>query len=95
MTGERDELNLKLQDALSRASTLPTRSANIEDDDLVEIIGVGPVYATKLGAAGFRKYADVANSTAEALADAVMAPAWRTPNFEEWITHAKQLAGMV
>lgn len=92
--GERDDLSLKLQDALTQTPTSPTRSDNVEVDDLLAITGIGPVYAAKLRTAGYRKFVDVAQATVEALADAIQAPAWRTPSYEEWITHAKQLAGI-
>lgn len=92
--GERDDLSLKLHDALTQAPAPATRSDSTEVDDLLLITGVGPVYAARLRAAGYRRFADIAQATAEALADVIKAPAWRTPNYEEWITHARQLAGM-
>jgi len=92
--GERDDLTLKLHDALTQTATPATRSDNTEVDDLLAITGVGPVYAARLRAAGYSRFVDVAQTTAEALADVIKAPAWRTPNYEEWIAHARQLAGI-
>jgi len=56
-------------------------------DDLSVINGIGPVYAERLNAAGYRTFADVAMADAETLR--TVTKATRMANPDEWIAEAK------
>ncbi len=60
------------------------------DQDLTVISGIGPVYRARLGAAGIRRFEDLAGSSAAAVAEATGVGETRA---EEWIAQARDLAG--
>ncbi len=61
-------------------------------DDLTRIEGVGPAYATRLRASGITTFAQLAGSDEETLTIVVAAPAWRRPNYGDWIAQARLAA---
>jgi polyhydroxyalkanoate synthase len=56
-------------------------------DDLTEIVGVGPVYAKRLAAAGITSFAELAAADVAATAQAVNTAAERVA---EWVDQARQ-----
>ena len=71
---------------------LPTSAARIEADDLTQVKGIGPKYATALNAAGITTYAALAHTPADRLKEIVDAPAWRQVDYQAWIVDAHALA---
>jgi hypothetical protein len=72
------------------------RASEQPQDDLTRISGVGPVVAGRLAAAGIRTFEDVASSTPEELAAALVAvPACSTDRIgaRDWIGQARRLGG--
>ena len=61
-------------------------------DDLTRLEGIGPAYATRLRAAGITTYAQLAVTDEGTLAEIIGAPAWRRPNYDEWIAQARLAA---
>ncbi|MFL7840515.1 MAG: helix-hairpin-helix domain-containing protein [Candidatus Promineifilaceae bacterium] len=61
-------------------------------DDLTLLEGVGPTYATRLRASGITTFEQLAGSNEETLAMIIAAPAWRRPNFADWIAQARLAA---
>ncbi len=58
-------------------------------DDLTQIVGIGPSYATRLRAAGIINFGQLAASDAATLNDIIGAPAWRRLDYASWIAQAK------
>jgi predicted flap endonuclease-1-like 5' DNA nuclease len=58
-------------------------------DDLTEIVGIGPVYASRLNAAGIHSFAQLARQTPERLHE-ILGPRSALANAEEWISQAKE-----
>ncbi len=66
----------------------------VRADDLTAIPGIGPGMQGRLNQAGIHTYAQLAGSTLEALRQAIGGDvASRRANVEEWIEHARELAG--
>ena len=61
-------------------------------DDLTQIAGIGPSYATRLRAAGIINFGQLAASDAATLDEIIGAPTWRRLDYAGWIAQAK-LAG--
>ncbi len=61
-------------------------------DDLTRVTGIGPVFAGRLAEQGITTFAALAQTSEDALADVVQAPAWRQPDFTAWIAQARRLA---
>lgn len=59
--------------------------------ELLQIVGIGPAFASRLAAAGVTSLDDLARSTPEQLVAAVEAPDWRRPNYQGWIEQAQAL----
>lgn len=57
--------------------------------EVTEIAGIGPVYATRLGAAGINTVSELARADAEAVAEAAQVPRSRA---ETWIASASEKA---
>lgn len=62
-------------------------------DDLEQILGIGPVYAQRLNAAGIYTYADLAKQTPDHLREITGISLKRTAEAAEWIGDARRLAG--
>lgn len=62
-------------------------------DDLTRIVGIGPAYASQLQAAGIDSFALLAATTSDQLADLLVIPDWRRPDFENWREQAAVLVG--
>ena len=60
-------------------------------DDFEPFKGIGPVFERRLYDAGICTYQALADATVEQLAAICKAPAWRTPDYANWITQAKEL----
>ncbi len=58
-------------------------------DDLTELDGIGPAYATRLQDAGIDSFAALAASDAATLGAIIQAPAWRQPDYGAWIAQAQ------
>lgn len=69
------------------ASVLPDQV-----DDLTEIVGIGPVYASRLNAAGIHSFAQLARQSPERVYE-ILGPRSALANAEEWISQAKAMAG--
>lgn len=54
------------------------------------VSGIGPVYATRLGAAGINSLTDLAGSDVDAVTEAAQVPASRA---SDWIADAQRLSG--
>lgn len=63
-----------------------------KQDDLQQIAGIGPSYATRLQEAGITSYAQLAELTPNELRDRIGLDYWRA-NVELWIKQARDLAG--
>lgn len=61
-------------------------------DDLTRLEGIGPTYAARLSEHGIVSFAQLAGSGEDALAAIIQAPAWRQPNFADWIAQARLAA---
>lgn len=61
-------------------------------DDLEQILGIGPVYAQRLNAAGIYTYADLAHQTPDRLREITGISLKRTAEAAEWIGDARRLA---
>lgn len=59
------------------------------DDDLTEVVGIGPVFAERLRAAGVQSFEELANTAAARLAEITGVPESRV---EAWIAQAGALA---
>jgi predicted flap endonuclease-1-like 5' DNA nuclease len=57
-------------------------------DDLTEISGIGPVYASRLNAAGIHSFAQLGRQTPERLHE-ILGPRSAMANAEEWIRQAQ------
>lgn len=61
-------------------------------DDLTELEGIGPVYASKLHEGGIVSFADLAAADEVRLSEIIDAPAWRRIQYGDWIAQAKLAA---
>lgn len=59
------------------------------EDDLTRLEGIGPAYAARLREHGIASFARLAESREDALAAIIQVPAWRQPNFADWIAQAR------
>ena len=62
-------------------------------DDLTQIAGIGPSYATRLRAAGIINFGQLAASDETTLDEIIGAPAWRRLDVANWIAQAKLASG--
>ncbi|HSN74654.1 MAG TPA: helix-hairpin-helix domain-containing protein [Anaerolineae bacterium] len=62
------------------------------EDDLTRLEGIGPTYAARLRQHGIATFARLAETGEAALAEIIQAPAWRRPNFADWIAQAQMAA---
>jgi predicted flap endonuclease-1-like 5' DNA nuclease len=62
------------------------------EDDLTRLEGIGPTYAARLRQHGVATFARLADTGEAALAEIIQAPAWRRPNFADWIAQAQMAA---
>lgn len=62
------------------------------EDDLTRLEGIGPTYAARLCEHGIATFARLAETDEATLAELVQAPAWRRPNFADWIAQARLAA---
>ncbi len=60
-------------------------------DDFEPLTEIGPTYEGRLYDAGICTYQALANATVEQLAEICKAPAWRMPDYANWIAQAKEL----
>ena len=68
------------------APAAPARADQV-DDDLTSVKGIGPVYRTRLNAAGITTFSDLAGAKAAAIAEKVDVPEARVA---DWIAQAAQ-----
>ena len=61
-------------------------------DDLTQLEGIGPVYASKLNEQGITTFAELAAAEETTLAGIIAAPAWRRVNYGDWIEQARLAA---
>ena len=59
-------------------------------DDLTEIVGIGPVYASRLNAAGIHSFAQLARQSPERLHE-ILGPRAALANADEWISQAQEM----
>ena len=60
-------------------------------DDFEPLQGIGAVYEGRLYDAGICTYQALADATVEQLTEICKAPAWRMPDYANWIAQAKEL----
>jgi predicted flap endonuclease-1-like 5' DNA nuclease len=78
---------------IAEAAALAARPRQVQvGDDLTRLEGIGPTYARRLRAASITTFAQLAAADEGALAEIVGAPAWRQPNFGDWIAQARLAA---
>ena len=83
-----------LKGSQDAAAEVPAERAIIVADDLQNITGIGPVFASRLNEAGIWTFADLASKDPEEVREIVSSG--RVENMiepEEWIAEARQLAG--
>lgn len=61
----------------------------VEGDDLTEVSGIGPVFATRLRDAGISTFAQLAEADPQQISEAAQVAASRA---EDWIGQAKRLS---
>lgn len=77
----------------SRQATALIGTRNVATgDDLTELEGIGPVYASKLRESGIVSFADLAAANEVDLGQIIDAPAWRRIQYGDWISQAKLAA---
>ncbi|MDQ1301610.1 MAG: hypothetical protein QG637_1532, partial [Chloroflexota bacterium] len=59
-------------------------------DDFEPLQGIGPTFEGRLYDAGICTYQALADATVEQLAEICKAPAWRMPDYANWIAQAKE-----
>lgn len=57
---------------------------------LIDIVGIGPVFAKRLEAANIRSFADLASTTPDQLRSIVKAEDWQKIEPERWISEATE-----
>jgi predicted flap endonuclease-1-like 5' DNA nuclease len=62
------------------------------EDDFTLIEGIGPVYRERLARNGIATFVALSSTDPGRLDEVIGAPAWRRPNFEEWIEQARLAA---
>jgi predicted flap endonuclease-1-like 5' DNA nuclease len=78
---------------IAEAAALAARPRQVQvGDDLTRLEGIGPTYARRLRAAGITTFAQLAAADEATLSEIIGAPAWRQPNFGDWITQAQLAA---
>lgn len=75
----------------SPAQMEPAAQNTLEDDDLQQISGIGPVYARRLEEAGITRYAQLAALTAQEVRERIQLEDWRG-GIDSWIAQARALA---
>lgn len=76
----------------AQATALGATRAARAGDDLTELEGIGPVYASKLRERGIVTFADLAATDEATLAEIIAAPTWRRINYGDWIAQARLAA---
>ncbi len=64
----------------------------VQDDDLTQIVGIGPTYGGRLRAAGITTFAQLAEMDEAALGELIAAPDWRKVDYGDWIAQARRAA---
>ena len=62
-------------------------------DNLEQISGIGPVYATRLHDAGVRTFAALAATAPERLREIVGLQSWHSADPQHWVEQARELGG--
>lgn len=60
---------------------------------LIDIVGIGPVFAKRLEAANIKSFADLASSSADHVRSIVKAEDWQKIEPERWIQEAAERVG--
>ena len=74
-----------------KAAAKPASAPAAGPDPLTEIVGIGPVYAKRLQAAGIHTFAELAAATPAQLAE-IIGPRAQPASLKGWIAAAKKLA---
>jgi predicted flap endonuclease-1-like 5' DNA nuclease len=78
------------------AANQPERAHAVgQRDPLVDILGIGPVYAQRLIAAGITSFAQVADLSEAQLQAIIQPEPWQKIDFTAWIAEARQRAQQV
>ena len=80
------------QSAAAEATAAPAPTEPQQDDDLTRVNGIGPVFQSRLRAAGIHTYAQLAAADPDTLRGVVAAADWQKFEPERWIEEAAQLA---
>ena len=78
--------------AETAAPPVPVAPDPVQYDDLTRINGVGPVFQSRLRAAGIHTYAQLAAADSDTVRAAAAAADWQKIEPEGWIEEAAQLA---
>ncbi|MEZ4769640.1 MAG: hypothetical protein R2844_14570 [Caldilineales bacterium] len=78
--------------AETAAPPAPAAPDPVQNDDLTRITGIGPVFQSRLRAAGIHTYAQLAATDPEAVRAAAAAADWQKIEPESWIEEAAHLA---
>jgi predicted flap endonuclease-1-like 5' DNA nuclease len=95
----REAIQMRQQLAASVQSRQPAEPIPLKPepdarpDDLTQIRGIGPVFARRLRQAGITSFAQLANTSADALREIVAAEDWQKIEPVRWAQEAAGLAG--
>lgn len=92
MSAARQSAATEVAVATPAAEPAPAPAPPVQNDDLTRINGIGPVFQSRLRAAGLHSYAQLAASDAGTVRAAVAAADWQKIEPERWIEEAAQLA---
>lgn len=92
MSAARQSAAVEVTTAPPAAEPAPAPAQPAQNNDLTRINGIGPVFQSRLRAAGLHTYAQLAASDPDTVRTAVAAADWQKIEPERWIEEAAQLA---
>ena len=92
MSAARQSAAMEVTTAPPTADAMPAPAQPPQNDDLTRINGIGPVFQSRLRAAGLRTYAQLAASDPDSVRAAVAAADWQKIEPQRWIEEAAQFA---
>lgn len=92
MAAARQSAAVEVGSAAPATEPAPAPAPPVQNDDLTRINGIGPVFQSRLRAAGLQTYAQLAASDPDTVRAAAAAADWQKIEPERWIEEAVQLA---
>lgn len=92
MAAARQSAAAEVTTAPPAADAMTAPAQPVQNDDLTRINGIGPVFQSRLRAAGLHTYAHLAASDPDTVRTAAAAADWQKIEPERWIEEAGQLA---